>query len=97
VESTLNSIIAFAKKNSGRDVHSHIEQLSKSSNKARTVVDEICQKYCRNCLTSNRGAIKHSLAECREAGNKPVTGCKKCLANGKPNEMHWMKDCKIFV
>ena len=59
-------------------------------------IEQIKQTHCRNCLTSNRGAVRHSAKECREMGNKPGGPCKKCKKAGKPDAFHWAADCKLF-
>jgi hypothetical protein len=96
-QSTLDSLLAMAKSQSSKAVHQHIDVLSRSQDPAVVkAVEQVKNKYCRNCLTSNRGAVGHSTKECREMGNKPGGPCNKCKRAGKPDAFHWAADCKLF-
>ena len=45
--------------------------------------------WCRNCWAAGKGWVKHSLAQCRQAGNPCVLQCPMCN-NG---QLHWAEQC----
>ena len=51
-------------------------------------------EVCRNCLYSNRGAVKHNFTTCKSLGNRCVLTCPKCKGAGRiKDDKHWAADC----
>eukprot|EP00959_Pyramimonas_sp_CCMP1952_P117525 2456899-Pyramimonas_sp.AAC.1 len=60
----------------------------------RQAMMEVTRVICRNCLLSKKGAVRHSLKECRDAGNPCFIPCTKCTKAGrKDGILHWVSDC----